>query len=289
MKQLLALLLLLLTSLALAKPNVIVSIAPQKTFVQKIAKDMVDVTVMVPAGSSPHSYEPKPSQMISLSNADIYFSIGVEFEKAWLPKFRSQNPTLSFVNISSNIAKIPMQSAQHHEASHEEEHHHESDEHSSLDPHTWVAPKNVAIMAQSIYENLSKISPENREAYRANLNSFLKEIEATDTKIKELLHKLPKDTKFMVFHPSWGYFATQYGLTQVALEVEGKSPKMKELIEIIEEAKEERVRVIFTQPEFSDKSAKIIAKEAGIKVEKISPLNPNWAQNLINMATKIAK
>ncbi len=263
----------------LAKPNIIVSIAPQKTFVKKIAKDMVDVTVMVPRGSSPHSYEPKPSQMMALSKANIYFTIGVEFEKVWLKKFHSQNANLIFIDISAKIKKIPFAQNHHHEESHLE----------GMDPHTWVAPRNVAIMAQTIYENLVKISPENTNAYKQNLNAFLQEIQETDTQIKLLLKDTPSQTKFMVLHPSWGYFANAYDLEQLAIEVEGKSTQPKEIIKIIEEAKEEKVKVIFTQPEFSDKSARIIAKETNARVQKISPLNPKWSQNLINMAEAIAK
>lgn len=265
----------------MAKPNIIVSITPQKTFVQKIAKDMVDVTVMVPRGSSPHAYEPKPSQMIALSKADIYFSMGVEFEKAWLKKFHSQNSTLIFADMSATIEKIPFKQNHHH--------HNKEAHHNGVDPHTWVAPQNVAIMAQTIYNNLVKISPENREAYKQNLQAFLEEIQATDAKIKLLLKNLPPQTKFMVFHPSWGYFANAYNLEQVAIEVEGKSPQPKEIIKIIEEAKKENIKVIFTQPEFSDKSARIIAQETNARVQKISPLHPQWSQNLINMAETLAK
>ena len=287
MKQLLALFLIFFTSLAIAKTNVIVSITPQKTFVEKIAKDLVDITVMVAPGSSPHSYEPKPSQMMALSKADIYFSIGVEFEKVWLERFKSQNKNLSIVDISANVQKMAISADHHHEEHHEHEDH-EEHMHAGLDPHTWVAPKNVAIMAQSIYESLVKIAPQNTKEFKKNLAIFLQEIASTDQQIKNTLKDLPKDSKFMVFHPSWGYFAKAYHLEQVALEVEGKSPQPKKIIEIIKEAKEERVKVIFTQPEFSDKSAKIIAKESNVKVQKISPLNPKWSENLIYMAEKIA-
>jgi len=287
MKQLLALFLIFFTSLAIAKTNVIVSITPQKTFVQKIAKDLVDITVMVAPGSSPHAYEPKPSQMMALSKADIYFSIGVEFEKVWLERFKSQNKNLSIVDISANVQKMAISADHHHEEHHEHEDH-EEHIHTGLDPHTWVAPKNVAIMAQSIYESLVKIAPQNTKEFKKNLAIFLQEIASTDQQIKNTLKDLPKDSKFMVFHPSWGYFAKAYDLEQVALEVEGKSPQPKKIIEIIKEAKEERVKVIFTQPEFSDKSAKIIAQESNVKVQKISPLNPKWSENLIYMAEKIA-
>jgi zinc transport system substrate-binding protein len=272
----------LFSSLLFAKPIVIVSILPEKTFVEKIAKDRVDITLMVEPGASPHSYEPKSSQMVSLSKADIYFSIGVEFEGVWLEKFKSQNSHLKFIDISANIPKIQM-SEEHHD---EEEHH--AHNHAGVDPHTWTSPKNVAMMAQTIYKALAELDPTNEKFYKANLDDFIKEIQETDTQINEALANVAPKSAFMVFHPSWGYFADAYNLTQIAVEVEGKNPKPKEMITVIKEAKEEKVKVIFTQPEFSDKSAQIIAKEANVHVQKISPLDAEWSKNLINMAKAIA-
>ena len=128
----------------------------------------------------------------------------------------------------------------------------------------------------------------NKNYYLANYNNFIKEIEQTDKKIKNTLSKIEKNSKFMVFHPSWGYFAKEYNLVQFEIEVEGKEPKPKMLQKIIEEAKEENIKAIFTQTEFSDKSAKVIAAELKIKVLKETPLAKDWSQNLINMANAIA-
>jgi len=284
MKKILFVLLVVLNATVYAKPMVIVSILPQKTFVEKIAKEKVDVTLMVKPGNSPHSYEPKSSQMISISKADVYFSIGIEFEKTWLDRFKSQNKKLRFVNISDSVAKIAMTESHNEQVHHHETGHH----HKGVDPHTWTSPKNVKIMAKSIYRILVQIDPTNEKFYKSNLDDFIKEIEETDNKIKYTLQDIKVNSKFMVFHPSWGYFANEYNLTQIAVEVEGKKPKAKEMIMIINEAREENVKVIFTQPEFSDKSAQIIAKEANVSVKKISPLNPDWSKNLINMAKAIA-
>ncbi|MFA6196252.1 MAG: zinc ABC transporter substrate-binding protein [Sulfurimonas sp.] len=281
------------SSLLFAKPIVIVSILPEKTFVQKIAKDLVEVTVMVEPGSSPHSYEPKSTQMISIAKADIYFSIGVEFEGVWLEKFKSQNPNLRFINLSENVPKIQMKE-EHHEEEHgkhenaKHEAHKDEHQHEGVDPHTWTSPKNVAIMAHAIYKSLSEIDPQNEKSYKTNLDEFIKEIEDTDKEIKNALKDIGSNTPFMVFHPSWGYFADAYNLTQISVEVNGKNPKPKEMITIIKEAKEEKVKVIFTQPEFSDKSAQVIAKELNIPVKKISNLDAEWSQNLIYMAKSIA-
>ncbi len=283
MKKIIFLLCSVLYSLAYAKPNIIVSIPPQKTFVQKIAKDKAEVTVMVEPGNSPHSYEPKPSQMISISKADLYFSIGVEFENVWLDRFKAQNPKLKFVDMDNKVPKI--QIAEHHQ--HENKHPDKGHHHNGTDPHTWTSPKNVAIMAKNIYTALVQTDPQNEPFYRSNLDNFIKEIQDTDAQIKNALKEVRPKSKFMVFHPSWGYFAHEYDLVQIAVEIEGKTPKPKEMIKVINEAKEEKVKVIFTQPEFSDKSAQIIARETGIVVKKISPLDPNWSENLISIAHEI--
>ncbi len=278
MKRILPILIVLSTFI-LANISTVVSIVPEATFVKAIGKERVHVTVMVPPGSSPHTYEPKPSQMKAVARAQLYFAIGVEFEHVWLPRFKDLNPKMKVVDLSKGIEKIPM--AAHH---HEEEHH----EANGLDPHIWTAPENAARIAQHIFDALASADPQNSAYYKANLDSFLAKIKATDMHIRTLLASLPKGTAFMVFHPSWGYFAKAYGLKQLPVEVEGKNPKPRELIGIIKAAQKAHIRAIFTQPEFSDASAKIIADELHIPVIKVSPLAADWSENLIRIAKAIA-
>ena len=273
-------LLLLSTTYIFSNINAVVSIAPEVTFVKAIGGEKVDVSLMVQVGNSPHTYEPKPSQMTAIAKADLYFAIDVEFEHVWLPKFHSLNEKMQSIDLNNGVTKITMAHGHHAHESH--------DEHDGKDPHIWTSPANVKIIAQNIYKSLSTIDPTNTKYYENNLNLFLDKVNNTDKQIKELLSTLKGSRKFMVFHPSWGYFAKAYNLKQIAVEVEGKSPKPRELVHLIKEAKEEKVNAIFTQPEFSDSSAKIIAKELHIPVVKISPMAPNWSENLINMANTIA-
>lgn len=288
------LILLISANFLFAKINIAVSLLPQKTFVEKIGKDKVNVIAMVKPGNNPHNYEPKPSQLKDISNAKVYFPIKIEFENSWLDKFASQNKNMKIVDMTKGVQAITMiKHHHHHEDEHEEEHtnhKHDEDEHENIkaDPHTWTSTLNVKIMAKNIYETLVELDEKNKEFYKVNYLEFLDEINRTDKKIREILVDLKNDTKFMVFHPSWGYFARDYGLVQFPIEVEGKEPKPKMLLEIINEAKEENIKAIFTQSEFSDKSAKAIAKELNIKVVKETPLAPNWSENLIQMANTIA-
>jgi len=278
---------LLLSRLLWADINVAVSILPVRSFVEAIGGEYVRTVLMVQPGSSPHTYEPKPSQMRTLQNVKLYFAVGVEFERVWLPKFAALNPHMKIIRLDNRIEKRPMSDA--HTFEHDR---HDDDEKGShaggYDPHIWTAPENVAIIGESICNALCEIDPSHQKRYKENLSKFLQSVRKTDREIRRILSTLPKDTAFMVFHPSWGYFAHAYGLRQLPVEAEGKSPKPKALVKLIKKAKAEGVRAIFTQPEFSDEAAKVIANALHIPVIKVSPLAENWSENLIRIAEAIA-
>ena len=276
------LLLLLSTTYIFSNINVIVSILPQQTFLKAIGGDKVKIALMVQPGNSPHTYEPKPSQMVDITKADLYFAIDVEFEHVWLPKFQNLNTQMKVVNVTNGITKMQMLK----EANKEQEHN--THAHEGEDPHVWTAPTNVKIIAENIYNALAKADTPNAPYYKKNLEIFLVSLTNTDKQIKEILSTLKDSRSFMVFHPSWGYFAKAYNLKQIAVEVEGKSPKPKALVALIKTAKAEKVNAIFTQPEFSDSAAKIIANELHISVVKVSPMSADWSKNLIGIAKTIA-
>ncbi len=303
-KKLIGLSILFSINFLYANVNAVVSILPQKTFVEAIGGDKVNVALMVKPGNSPHTYEPKPSQMKDIAKADIYFAIDVEFEHTWIPKFADQNKKMDIIDLADGIKKLPMGEHSHEEHGKEDDHddhghekhedaheeHKDHDEHAdeSLDPHVWTSPSNVKMIAKNIYKALITYDKQNKAYYTANYEKFLATIKRTDREIKTILLDVETGSKFMVFHPSWGYFARDYGLVQLAIEAGGKNPKPKQVMHLIEEAKEEGVKAVFTAPEFSEKVAKQIAKEVGVPVIKVSPLNPKWSQNLKNLAKAIA-
>ncbi len=272
-----------------AQVHIAVSIVPEATFVRKIAGDLADVTVMVPPGASPASYEPKPSQMRAIANADLYFAIGVPFERAWLPRFARQNRRMRIVDVTEGIQKVPMASHHHH---HDLHHNHDHTQHStlntqhSLDPHVWLAPPLVKRIARNIVDALVQADPAHKTAYRRNLEAFELEIDATDRRLRTILAPC-KGQAMMVFHPSWGYFARTYGLRQIPIEIEGKEPKAKELAHLIHEAKEEGVRSLFVQPQFSQRAARIIAEAIGATLVIADPMASDWSENLIDVAQKV--
>jgi zinc transport system substrate-binding protein len=264
--------------------HVFVSIPPQKYFVEKIGGSFVLVSVMVPAGANPHIYEPRPTQMTALSKSKIYFAIGVTFETVWLPKFANLNPQMRIVHTDKGIDKVAMV-AHHHEEEEKvgdqdkEKQAHGEEAPGTLDPHVWVAPPEVRIIARNIQEALAEIDPSNGRIYQSNLESFLKELDKLDKDLTELF-KDKRGLKFMVYHPAWGYFARAYGLEQVPVEMEGKEPKPGQLKALITQSKRDGIKVIFVQPQFSTKSAETIARAIGGQVIAADNLREDWEKNL---------
>ena len=279
------------TSEAADKIPVFVSILPQKYFVEKIGGEFVDVNVMVPPGSNPETYEPKPRQMAGLTKAKVYFSIGVPFEAIWLKKIAAVNPEMAISETDAGINKIDMESNhQHSDISSKtaDKDKHQHDIHGIKDPHIWTSPSMVKIIARNIYQTLVKINPENRKLFDLNLNKFIDEISMLDKEIKDLFSKKDNAASFIVFHPAWGYFAKEYGLVQVPIEIEGKNPKSGQIQKVIALAKESGIKVVFVQPQFSVQSAEAVAKEIDGEVVFADPLAFDWAANIRMHAEKFS-
>ncbi|MBE3021701.1 MULTISPECIES: metal ABC transporter solute-binding protein, Zn/Mn family [Campylobacter] len=277
---------LMLSAIALfAKPIVTASILPTKYFIEQIAQDTVTVNVMVSKGADPHTYEPKPKQMQELEKSEIYFAVGTEFEEVWLKRFTKTFKNLKIAHTDEGIKKISMVN--------EHEHHHEhgphcDHDHGGLDPHIWLDPVLVKAQANNIAKVLLETFPQNKELYEQNLAKFQAKLDALDKKISDLL-KDTKNRKFIVYHPSWGYFAHRYDLEQIAIEIEGKEPKPAQIAELIEEAKEHNVKVIFVAPQFSQKAAKLIASQINANVVSIDQLPLEWEEEMKKTAEILAK
>lgn len=296
------------------------SILPQRYFVEKIAGDRVEVKVLVGPGKSPATYEPTPQQVMGLGNAAVFFTIGVPFEQAFVPTISSTLTSLKISDTSKGIHKRLLEAHDseehgHHADAHEEEHEHHADAHGdhdhdlvhkeehqdehhheeghnhakgAKDPHIWLSPRLAKIQAKTIYQTLVELDPKGKAVYQQGYNSLIKELNQIDVKLSKLLAPFKGKTMF-VFHPAFGYFADDYQLKQVAIETGGKEPTPSLLTEIIEQAKEDNVRIIFVQPEFSQNAAQAIAQAINGAVVTISTLNPDYINNLSHIAAELEK
>lgn len=266
--------LLCLTGKGWAEPiPVFVSIVPQKYFVERIGGEQVKVEVMVKSGESPATFNPNPKKMGLLSQAKLYFSIGVPFETIWIDRIRSIHPNLQFVALHDNLRKVTGHDPHH--------------THATGDPHIWTSPARVKIMAQKIKDTLSSANPDQQSYFETNLLEFINDLDLLDKDIRTILAK-GTNNRFMVFHPAWSYFAKDYGLEQIAIEHEGKEPGARTMQKIIEEGKRLGIKVIFVQKQFSLSIAENIAKMIGATVREMDPLAEDYLRNMRQTATAIS-
>ncbi len=259
--------------------QVAVSILPLGDFVQAVAGDRVAVTVMIPPGAFPHSYEPKPEQMREMSRAAMYVKVGspIEFELVWLEKLLSIHPSIPVVNAGQGIDLMPMESGP------TDDHHTQR----RLDSHSWLSVANAKLMVENILAGLIAIDPAHQEAYRRNAEQYIARLDALDEQIEQQLAD-KRNRKFLVYHPAWGYFARDYDLEQIPVEQAGKVPTAKNIQHLIETARREGITVIFVSPQMSADQADVIAAEIGGRVISVDPLAQNYIDNLEQVAQIMA-
>jgi len=262
--------------------RVFVSILPQAYFLERVGGGRVYVSVMVGPGHSPATYEPMPKQMAELSRAKLYFRIGVPFENVWMERISKSNPDMKVIDTRSGIVLMSMK--EHDHAGHRAERQNRG----LKDPHIWLSLRLTRAGAQNIYEALVSEDPLHQSFYQDNLRAFHHDLDELDAEIAEIV-KNAATRKFMVFHPAWGYFAHDYGLEQIPIETEGKGPTAKGLAAVIEEARQEGIKVIFVQKQFSEKSAETVANAIGGRVIQIDPLARDYLDNMKKIAQTFAE
>jgi zinc transport system substrate-binding protein len=260
------------------KLQVVASIEPIAYFVDRVGGDRVSVSVMVPPGGNPHSYEPTPKQMERLGQAALFVKAGsgVEFELDWMRRFLDLNKALAVCDASAGVRLIPVSTLVHE---HEETSGAGSHGHGLDDPHFWLSPQNARTISANVERSLAAVDPANREYYATNRAVLDRELQSLDREIRNRLSGL-KERHFLVFHPAWGYYARDYGLEQIAAEVEGKTLTPVQMTQVIEKARAGRIKVMFVSPQFSTTQAEAIARDIGGTTAIVDPLSRDYQQNL---------
>ena len=244
------------------------SVQPVAFISSKIAGRYAKVKALIPKGKSPHSFTLLASDLSAMTKAKFFFSVQLPFEKLQLEKVL-KNSSTEWVDITKGIKF-------------------ENITEQIVDSHIWLSPENDIILARNICDTLSKAMPQHIKYFELNFDNFKRCIVALDNKINKMLEPF-KGEIFLVYHPAFGYFAKRYGLRQEAIELGGKSPTAKHLQKVISLSVKKKVRIIFVQPEFKRKAAKLIAKAIKGSVIKLDPLAYNLVNNYMTFATEIQK
>jgi zinc transport system substrate-binding protein len=244
---------------------VAVSILPQVEFAERIGGDRVTAMAVIPPGANPHAFEPLPAQLTALSGARLYAQVGsgLPFEVTWTEKIRAVNPAMAVVDCAAGIELV------------------------DGDPHIWLSSRLARTMVANLCAGLVSVDPVHRQEYEANRDRYLDSLAVVDRELATALAGMA-GRRFMVYHPSWGYLARDYGLEEIAVEDEGKEPTIQRLSWLVEQARSQGISTIFVSPQFADRSARTLAAELGIKVISIDSLAPDYLANLRRVGAQLA-
>ena len=252
------------------KLDISVSILPQQWFVDQIGGDRVRTQALVGSGDDPHTYEPSPKQMTNLADSELYFTIGVEFETIWLPRFESSNPKMQVVDSAAGIERIPAIG----------EHENTGSTGSETDPHIWFSPSRMKQMAQTMAQAMQAADPQNADFYQENLDALLVKIDAVDAEVRAQLEGSKRE-HFMVVHPAWGYVAADYGLQMLAVEIGGNEPAPETLSRIIGLARQYGVNTLVIEKGSNARLAASITDQAGIQyIVEWDPMAYDWQASM---------
>lgn len=261
--------------LAAETPHVIVSVAPHRYLVERIAGDTVAVDLLVPTGASAHTYEPTPKQVLTTAKAVLWFRMGEGFEPYVLRAMQAHNPGLIVVDLRDGVDMISG-----------------GDEHCvtcqchgkhSQDLHFWLSARQAQIQARTITATLSRLFPDNRNMYEANLKTLIQDLVQTDQYLTQQLAPI-QQRLMLVSHPAYAYFGRDYNFRQLSIEIEGKDPTPQAMNKLLQSVKPLHLRQIYVQPQYSPKGAQLFAKELNAKIVTLDP----YAENIIEALHTIA-
>jgi zinc transport system substrate-binding protein len=244
------------------------TIAPLGDFVNAVGGEKVEVTVVVPPGAEPHTFEPTPSLMMDVARADLYVMNGAGLE-FWMDKLLQANKEMIVVDSSQGIDLLQ-----------------ESED--EIDPHIWLSLRNAAVQVNNICAGLIEVDSKNKDFYIKNRDAYLETLKAMDVELNRTFAG-KKNKIFIVHHPAWTYFAQDYNLSQVPLMENEKEPGPKYLGEVIDLARTNNITTIFVEPEYNPKAAEVMAREMNTGIVTLDPLAKNYLENVAYAGREIAK
>ena len=257
-------------------PRIVVAIPPLAGIVERIAGPLLRAETLLSASQDPHTFEPTPAQIARLTTAIAYFQIGLPFESRLLERLRDLPRAPRVFDAAAGIRRLP--APDHADPA---DHDHAAERHAAgaPDPHLWMAPAPLRILAANVAAQLAALDPPRAEIYRANARALQAEIEALDRRLAAALEPF-RGRAFYVFHPAFGYFAAAYGLRQVPIETAGRAPTPRRLAALTKQARADGARVVLVQPQFDRRSAEIVAAAIGAEVLPIDPMAHDMAAQL---------
>ena len=250
-----------------AKDTIIVSVPPQKYFIEQIAKDNFNIKSMMDDDSILPGFMPTGQQYVWTENAIAYFKIGMFDEKDWIDTIRIKNKNIHTFDTTINTTKKELQ------------------------PYSWLDPMIVRKQAKNILNALTQLDSKNKKFYRDNYFKFVNKLSSLDCQLRTIFKKKKKYYKnnFMVFNPVWNYFSKRYKLTQLVIEASPFSDKQENIMKVLNDVNKYSSNILFIPKYYVPKKlVKSIDSNSKVVIVEFSYLEYDWKTNLLNFAKLIS-
>jgi zinc/manganese transport system substrate-binding protein len=278
MKRMLVWLIVALVALMLAiapgaarKLRVVATTNDLKWAVEQIGGKNVEVVALMHPLQNPHTVQPRPSFIVQLNRADLLVRIGLDYEETWLPPLveESRNPKIRRGGVGDVDASIgiPLLEIPQGRVTREQ-----GEVHIFGNPHYWLDPESMKIIARNIANGLRRIDPANADEYERNLKRLERLMDDLLDETLKLAAPL-RGEKFVAYHTTWSYLANRYGFRIIGyLEPKpGIPPSASHLADLIVRMRQEKVKVILKEPFYENRIPNMVAQRTGAKVVEICP------------------
>ena len=255
------------------KAQIFVSIAPLRPLVSAIVGDDFDISILVPAGASPESFEPTARQFIALNDAKAIFAVGlIDFERNLLSKIEDKG---KIVDLSHGIHLIAGSCSHNHSNHNNCSHSHHAH---GIDPHIWTSPVALKIMAQNAYNSIAAAYPDSTK-YNSNFERLNAQLGSLDSSVRTLCDGA-RTRQFIIYHPALTYLARDYDLEQISIEQDGKEPSVRRLAGVIDNARANGIKRIFYQSTYPRSTVEVVAEDIEAEPIEIDPLREDIFTNI---------
>ena len=252
------------------KPLILVSIPPYISVVQSLAGGSVEVQAVIDPGFDPHSNEITPQKMQRVAQCDFWIGIGAFYEKRVIECLGQLKKSPSILQLNEKIDYLPYS------------------DHAAQDLHFWMSPSRLIDQASRISAILSEMFPENSLLYKERLSAYVEKIKRVDTKISHQLEPYRKKG-LLVSHPFLGYFCHDYGLRQISVECEGKSPTAGVADSILSLAESSSLQCAFISLQHEHKGTLLIAEKLKLKIYEVDPMGTDPLDTIQKVVDEITK
>jgi len=254
--------------LAVNKLKVVATTTLVGDVVRQVGGDLIDLTVLLPVGADPHSFDPSPKDIAQVADADIVFANGAGLEVFLAPLLENAGGDAAEIAVSEGITLLEASMEHDHEGeedSEEDAHHH------SADPHTWTDPNNVIVWVDNIEAALVRLDAAHADVYKANADAYRSELQALDNWVREQVAQLSQDSRKLVTdHTAFTYFVTRYGFEQVGAVVPGYStsaqPSAQDMASLEDHIREYGVKAVFVGNTVNPDLAERVAEDTGVNL-----------------------